>query len=334
MPPIANHGTRSVSRAARTSSRPPAADSGFVGVPKIGADAEVVRIAVELRRGRRREADDRVGADGPPRLGERRVVLPDVDAVGAGALDEVGPVVQHEERAVRVARAPERLGGPDELVVGELLVAQLHDVDAAAQGRVEQAARIAAVRPRLEHEIEPRAGEPRPTFGAVHGGGPYRPRCGAVRRGDRGRRHHRPRVCVACAAARPAASASSSAAPPGGGATRAAAGVLAPDPETPGFTALARRSAELWPAFAAELGDVGYTRCGSLVLAFDDSPLELDGELLDGAACRALEPGIAADCVGGLAPRATTRRSIRAAWSPRSRTGSAARCGRAPTSST
>jgi glycine oxidase len=87
----------------------------------------------------------------------------------------------------------------------------------------------------------------------------------------------------------------------GGGATRAAAGVLAPDPETPGFTALARRSAALWPAFAAELGDVGYTRCGSLVLAFDDAPLEpAGGEVLDGAACRALEPGISPDCVGGL----------------------------------
>src|SRR3954464_14085376 len=52
---------------------------------------------------------------------------------------------------------------------------------------------------------------------------------------------------------------------PGAGATSAAAGVLAPDPETPGFTALARRSADLWPAFADELGDVGYTRCGSLL---------------------------------------------------------------------
>jgi len=85
---------------------------------------------------------------------------------------------------------------------------------------------------------------------------------------------------------------------PGGGATRAAAGVLAPDPETPGFTALARRSAELWPAFAEELGDVGYTRCGSLVLAFDEP--EVGAGWLDGAACRALEPGIAAECVGGL----------------------------------
>jgi glycine oxidase len=85
---------------------------------------------------------------------------------------------------------------------------------------------------------------------------------------------------------------------PGSGATHAAAGVLAPDPETPGFTRLARRSAELWPAFAEELGDVGYTRCGSLVLAFDERDLA-DG-WLDGATCRALEPGIAGDVVGGL----------------------------------
>src|SRR6478752_3019526 len=70
--------------------------------------------------------------------------------------------------------------------------------------------------------------------------------------------------------------------------------VLAPDPETPGFTALACRSAELWPAFAEELGAVGYTRCGSLVLAFDGDRGDVVGEWLDADACRALEPGIAA----------------------------------------
>lgn len=86
---------------------------------------------------------------------------------------------------------------------------------------------------------------------------------------------------------------------PGRGATSAAAGVLAPDPETPGFTALARRSAELWPAFAEELGDVGYTRCGSLLLWFGEEP-EVEGERLDGDAVLALEPGIAADCGGAL----------------------------------
>ena len=86
----------------------------------------------------------------------------------------------------------------------------------------------------------------------------------------------------------------------GSGATHAAAGVLAADRETPSFTALARRSAELWPSFAAELGDVGYTRCGSLALSFDGTRPELEGDWLDGRACRALEPGIADDCLGGV----------------------------------
>ena len=86
---------------------------------------------------------------------------------------------------------------------------------------------------------------------------------------------------------------------PGAGATRTAAGVLAPDRETPEFTALARASAERWPAFAAELGgDVGYTRCGSLELAFAGPP---DGEgWLTGEECRALEPGVAPDCLGAF----------------------------------
>jgi glycine oxidase len=86
---------------------------------------------------------------------------------------------------------------------------------------------------------------------------------------------------------------------PGAGATRVAAGVLAPDPETPGFTALARRSSDLWPAFADELGGVGYTRCGSLLLAFDRDDA-LGPDWLDAETARALEPGIAADCAGAL----------------------------------
>src|SRR4051812_28265079 len=55
----------------------------------------------------------------------------------------------------------------------------------------------------------------------------------------------------------------------------------------------------MWPAFAHELGDVGYTRCGSLVVLFegDEAP---EGDQLDGDACRALEPGVAADCSGGV----------------------------------
>jgi glycine oxidase len=87
---------------------------------------------------------------------------------------------------------------------------------------------------------------------------------------------------------------------PGRGATHAAAGVLAPDPETPGFTALARRSAELWPAVAEELGDVGYTRCGSIVLAYDSGTPDLEGEWLDRDTVLALEPGVSRESIGGF----------------------------------
>src|SRR5206468_3336552 len=163
-------------------------------------------IAGQLVGRRRRQPDEALVADVTTGIQEGNVPLPDMNAVGTAALDEVGPVVEHEERAVRLARPAERLRGQHELVVRQLLVAQLDE-----------------------------------------------------------------------------------------GATQAAAGVLAPDPETPGFTVLARSSAGMWPAFADELGEVGYTRCGSLVLAFDEA--ELADGWLDGDTCRALEPGISAECV-------------------------------------
>lgn len=112
---------------------------------------------------------------------------------------------------------------------------------------------------------------------------------------------------------------------PGGGATHAAAGVLAPDTDVePGreaFAPLARRSAGLYPAFAAELAevsglDIGYERSGTLYVAFDRDELEvvrrehefhqrigLSSEWLGAAACRALVPGLAPQCAGGLHAR-------------------------------
>ncbi len=88
------------------------------------------RAPVHLRP--RGETDEPLAADRPPCVGERCIALADVHAVGARRVNEVGPVVQDEERAVRVARAPERLGSAHEIVVPERLVTQLHDVDAAA----------------------------------------------------------------------------------------------------------------------------------------------------------------------------------------------------------
>ena len=77
-----------------------------------------------------------------------------MDAVGAARLDEVGPVVEDEQRSVRCARRPERLGRGDERVVVEPLVTKLDDVDAAAQRGFENVG-VAA----REDEIEAGAGQ-------------------------------------------------------------------------------------------------------------------------------------------------------------------------------
>jgi hypothetical protein len=76
-----------------------------------------------------------------------------VYAVGAAALDEIGPVVEDEQRTVRLTGAAERLCSGDELVVPQILLAQLHEIDAAAQRRFEQ---IFGDAPRYEVEARPR----------------------------------------------------------------------------------------------------------------------------------------------------------------------------------
>ena len=81
-------------------------------------------------------------------------------AVCSACLHEIRAVVEDEERAVLVAGGAERPGRGHERLVGELLVAKLDDVDAAAQRRVEQRTRVVAARPRLEDEVEARLREP------------------------------------------------------------------------------------------------------------------------------------------------------------------------------
>jgi glycine oxidase len=91
---------------------------------------------------------------------------------------------------------------------------------------------------------------------------------------------------------------------PGRGATWAAAGMLAVTAEMEDAAeperALAIRSNELWPAFAAELEQaagqrVGFTRSGALLLAADAAALEAmrpRGQVLDSAQVAALAPGL------------------------------------------
>ena len=86
----------------------------------------------------------------------------------------------------------------------------------------------------------------------------------------------------------------------GAGASSVAAGVLAPAGEPgDGTGALSAAAAGLWPGIAAELGEVGYTQCGSLVLSWHGER-DAEGPWLDGDECRALEPGISPDCVGAV----------------------------------
>ena len=64
-----------------------------------------------------------------------------------------------------VARRPERLGRRDELLVVELLVAELDDVDAAAQGGLESGGGLCG---RAEDEIEAGASETLAAGRSVH----------------------------------------------------------------------------------------------------------------------------------------------------------------------
>ena len=142
MPPIANHGLRRARRR-RSAIRlePDGRAPGFVGVAYTGPTREVVGVATPRpRRPARASASrgpiEQVGADESRAPRDRHVVLADVHAVGAAGEREVGPVVHDEQRAVlvaqrRAAHAPARTSSSSRRV----LVAQLHDVHAAAQRR-------------------------------------------------------------------------------------------------------------------------------------------------------------------------------------------------------
>ena len=104
-----------------------------------------------------------------------------------------------------------------------------------------------------------------------------------------------------------------------GQASRAAAGMLAPVAEADlgerALLELGLRAAAAWPAFAAELGDVGYRRCGTLLVARDaDEAAALERELgfreQLGVAVTRLRPSQARRLEPALAP--TVRLALQA----------------------
>ena len=73
---------------------------------------------LDLLAGVGREPDQRLGAGQLARLGDGHVLLTDVDAIGAAHRDQVGPVVEDEQRSVIGRSAAEGLGERDQLLGG------------------------------------------------------------------------------------------------------------------------------------------------------------------------------------------------------------------------
>ncbi len=110
---------------------------------------------VELLRRMGGEPDERARPRERARLRDGRVVLADVDAVGAAGLDELGVVVQEEEGAVLVRGSAKRLGQRDELLrAARRLLAQLDHVDSSSEGRIQKGRGVAVARPAVADEVE------------------------------------------------------------------------------------------------------------------------------------------------------------------------------------
>ena len=90
-------------------------------------------------------------AEPPCRL-DGQVVLADVDVVGADQRCEIGAVVDDERHAEPPGHPPGLVQHREQLLVRQLLVPDLDDVDAAADGRLEERRQV---RTRRGDQVEP-----------------------------------------------------------------------------------------------------------------------------------------------------------------------------------
>jgi hypothetical protein len=136
------------------------------------------------------KSDDHVRAEDLSRLLHRHVVLSQVHAVGIARPGEIRVVVDDEQGAVGVAEAAEGLRRAFDLVPAQRLLAQLDDVDAAAQRRPQQRFGLLPARQRLADEVEAGGAQPLAPQRAVGLGGCQAHRsimaCEACRRGSIG----------------------------------------------------------------------------------------------------------------------------------------------------
>src|SRR3954462_2574582 len=133
--------------------------AGLGGGRPAGTGAEVVDAVLDrgsggLRLGVRGAAYEDVVAEDRAGGGDGQVALADVQHTGARRVGDVGPVVDREELAVPRAGVGEDLEVFQFLGRLHALVAQLHDVDAPGQDRVQELAKVTLALAGVRAEID------------------------------------------------------------------------------------------------------------------------------------------------------------------------------------
>ena len=104
------------------------------------------------------DADDPILADQRPRLRISHIILPDMDAVRAELRREIGTVVQDEGDARGLRDRYQHIGGAADVVVSDILHAQLQRGDVTgAQRRFQLLGKRTQCKRRRRDEIEPAA---------------------------------------------------------------------------------------------------------------------------------------------------------------------------------
>jgi glycine oxidase len=254
---------------------------------------------VDLGRRVRREPDQHVASHELAHLRGLQVVLTNVYPIGADLARDERAVVDDQQRADPLAQRARGVRDGGELVVAELLVTQLHDVDAAGDGRANHLGEVAPAGFGVAHEIQARRRETRTPVAAEVGRAHRVSLAGRTRAVSRSQSRasinamaHSPDVLVIGggviglsiawrARERGLRVTVLERDTLGSGTSRVAAGMLAPVAEVE-FGEAGRRQLELglrsaaeWPDFARELhaasgADVELLRTGTLMLARDD----------------------------------------------------------------
>ncbi len=111
-------------------------------------------------------ADQRAGTDDARAIGQRQVVLAEVQYVRTSGHRDVGPVVDGQQCVVAARGVGEdgqrleflaRLQRPEPLLTRRALVPQLDDVDPACQRRVGEFGEVAALAPGVGAQVQLRS---------------------------------------------------------------------------------------------------------------------------------------------------------------------------------